>query len=850
MIEGLKRVKGLESTLTPSAQQAAVWESMALSSGTAHSIGFCAFNKSIASELQKRVPAGCDAMTMHSMGFKAVNTRFERPKVDGYRVQGIISEITGRDPRELRRYENDMVQATERLVSLCKMNLSGWSEAGFEDVDAEELQRLAAHYDIELGKHQSKIFDLVPKVLKRCMDVKADNTVDFDDMVWLPIVLDLLIPKYDLLLVDECVPGWTPIMLADGSSMTIQEIVESDQEVRVRSYSTKTGHSFDSLVIGRQKILNQKPLVKIKAQHYSRTGTNKKSNFVVCTVDHKVWTVNRGWVPAGEVKVGDDIVVETAAKTTQKGKITSKGRADLATLQKGNKRGLGQPARATKESFNKIRGGNGKGPTLPEKTLCNALGEGWQLHYVFKTGVNQMDGCGYPNHYKLDIVCLSRKICVEVDGHSHRSQQVQAADARKTAYLESCGWKVFRVSNRRAIQNAAEEAAVINSAGATVAHCDDGVNCPAPARVVSVEPVDIRDSYVYDITVDRFHNFYANGVLVHNCQDLNKVQQELSVRAGKRLIYCGDVRQAIYGFAGADARSMSTLQERLEQTACGCITLPLTVTRRCGKAIVAEAQKIVPDFEAFETNPEGSVGQASYTGEPGKSYHSQVKDGDMVLCRCNAPLVSQCFKFLRAGRKANIQGRDVGQGLIATIKRLRADNIADLAGKLSDWLHSETTKENAKRNPSESRLIMLQDRYDCLSCFMEDQKTVDGVIGRIEAIFTDDRDSRGIKLSSVHKAKGLESENVFFLMPKGAECPHPMARTAWQREQEMNVLYVGITRSINCLTYVYETEEKSQVITRSGGRAGMQGLVDALDNVAAKHGIDAQRLEDEEGYEN
>lgn len=37
----------------------------------------------------------------------------------------------------------------------------------------------------------------------------------------------------------------------------------------------------------------------------------------------------------------------------------------------------------------------------------------------------------------------------------------------------------------------------------------------------------------------------------------------------------------------------------------GCAILPLTVTRRCGKAIVKEANKIVPDFKAHESNPEG-----------------------------------------------------------------------------------------------------------------------------------------------------------------------------------------------------------------------------------------------------
>ena len=174
----------------------------------------------------------------------------------------------------------------------------------------------------------------------------------------------------------------------------------------------------------------------------------------------------------------------------------------------------------------------------------------------------------------------------------------------------------------------------------------------------------------------------------------------------------------------------------------------------------------------------------------------------MVLCRCNAPLVSQCFRFLRAGRKANIQGRDVGQGLVSTVKKLKADTVEQLVAKLEDWLHGEQRKENAKRNPSDTRLIALQDKHDCIAAFCEDQTTVAGVIAKIESVFTDDKNGTGIRLSSGHRAKGLEADRVFILMPKGAECPHPMAKSAWQREQEMNILYVMQTRARKELCYV------------------------------------------------
>ena len=820
LICALQVLRGLEPTdakgrvITPSPQQKAVWDAVC-EGPEPSSVCFVAFNKSIATELQARVPQGCAAMTMHSMGFKAVTKALGRQEPNSFVVQDIIGELLGQDARDLRRTKPIVLKATEELVSLCKMNLTdlGYPGTISESRGIQALSQLASHYDVDLNGQSREVFELVPRVLERCKTPKGKIT--FDDMIWLPVVLNLPVFRYDLLLVDECLPGWTPVMMADGRSATIKEIVESDEEFRVRAYDTKTGTGRNCRVVGKQRILNQKPLVKVKVKHLHRTGTNRKCNLVVCTTDHKVWTVNRGWVEAGELLVGDCAIVETAAATTQKGKITTAGRDKLATLQKGNERGLGNTS-GTREGFLRIRGGNGRGPTFAEQTLMDALGFGWEPCIV-KTGDAPQYGRGdKPSHYKIDIANRPLKIAIEVDGNSHRGREEQ--DAKKQEFLEGRGWVVVRVPNRDAVQRTSSVVAQLVALAEQI-----GVkNCPRPARIMSVTPVNIPDNFVYDITVEDCHNFYANGILVHNCQDLNRCQQALAKKAGKRLVLCGDPKQAIYGFAGADAESMPRMIHELgdcqdnpaRTTEERVKVLPLTVTRRCGKAIVAEANKIVPDFSAHESNPEGKISQAQY---PTKSksagggerpwettYMAQATAGDMVLCRVNAPLVGNCFRFLKHGIKATIQGRDVGAGLASTVKKLCAetDSTVRMVERLDDWLHKEQAKENAKRNPSEVKLISLRDRVDCLYAFAEGATTVKEVLVKIASVFTDDKNTPGIKLSSIHKSKGLEARRVFLLQPEGATCPHPMAKSAWQRDSEQNLLYVAVTRAIEELTFV------------------------------------------------
>ena len=186
-------------------------------------------------------------------------------------------------------------------------------------------------------------------------------------------------------------------------------------------------------------------------------------------------------------------------------------------------------------------------------------------------------------------------------------------------------------------------------------------------------------------------------------------------------------------------------------------------------------------------------------------YRGMVEDGDMVLCRVNAPLVSECFKFIKAGRKANIQGRDIGKGLIKTVEKMKATTVEALIKALDQWLGDETRKEQARKFPSEMRITQMQDRVDCVRCFCDGirpEAPPSEVVAKINAVFTDASQPGGIRLSSIPNAKGLAAKRVFLLQLEMACVPHPMAKLAWEKIQEEHLLYVAMTRAIEELVYV------------------------------------------------
>jgi hypothetical protein len=201
----------------------------------------------------------------------------------------------------------------------------------------------------------------------------------------------------------------------------------------------------------------------------------------------------------------------------------------------------------------------------------------------------------------------------------------------------------------------------------------------------------------------------------------------------------------------------------------------------------------------------------------------------MILCRTNAPLVSQYFRFMARNIRASILGRKMGEGLIALLDKFNVGSVRDLAIAIETWCDAKLEEENAKKFPSENYLATIRDKHDCIMSFLPGCASPNEVRQKIDRAFADKRCSkcgagypaeakrcqqplcngaelvtpRGVKLASIHKAKGLEARRVFFLTPRGAECPMQRAKMSdWQMVQEMNLRYVGITRAIEELVWV------------------------------------------------
>ncbi len=98
----------------------------------------------------------------------------------------------------------------------------------------------------------------------------------------------------------------------------------------------------------------------------------------------------------------------------------------------------------------------------------------------------------------------------------------------------------------------------------------------------------------------------------------------------------------------------------------------------------------------------------------------------------------------------------------------------------------------------EMQALLLQDRVETLRFICNECSSVAELMAKIEMLFSDN--NTGVVFSSVHRAKGLEADNVYILRPD--LMPHPKAKKAWETQQEMNGMYVAQTRSKDNLIFV------------------------------------------------
>jgi superfamily I DNA/RNA helicase len=186
---------------------------------------YLAFNTKIKVELNEKLEGtGVSAMTTHGFGYKILKNRFGQKiephngKCASNAFQRIICDDNGLRPtadglRAARKMgEYKLRSAVLELVGYIKNWAifphydGGW---GFSKEQEAAIAEFVTLYGIEYPAADYRIDQLVQYAIRVVLHNLPDpaqatlSEVDFDDMLYLPLALNLPFPKYDLVLTDE-----------------------------------------------------------------------------------------------------------------------------------------------------------------------------------------------------------------------------------------------------------------------------------------------------------------------------------------------------------------------------------------------------------------------------------------------------------------------------------------------------------------------------------------------------------------------------------------------------------------------------------------------------------------------
>ena len=179
----------------------------------------------------------------------------------------------------------------------------------------------------------------------------------------------------------------------------------------------------------------------------------------------------------------------------------------------------------------------------------------------------------------------------------------------------------------------------------------------------------------------------------------------------------GDQKQGIYAFRGADGASLQRIKEEVKGD---WLNLPLTVTWRCPKVVVARQLSHAPSYTAAPAAPDGILIDLQIVKEWSIGTTEGAVMPNAILCRNNAPLISLAFALLRKRIGIKVLGRDFGKSLTSIIKKVAGDRILGLEEfviAFREWYDKQCRL--ARAADKEEKIDRITDQFESIMAVVE-----------------------------------------------------------------------------------------------------------------------------------
>lgn len=788
--------------------------------------------------------SGPEIRTLNSLGYRACMDKFGRLEVDTERVYKVLDKIVGEAPKSdaYRSEFNALRFRIKSAVDLAKNHLADKPADIIALADEFEIgQEIPQWAEGPLGdKYQGEKSELFARLVLAAMEMCKKPTggkIDFNDQLWLPVVLKLDLPKYDRVFIDEaqdCCPAQVEMLYRSMSKNGRLCAIGDDHQCipAGQKIATPSGE----VLVEKIKVGDVVSCVKngkvVRRPVVAKSETQKEEAFEFDLGEYGSFQATKEHVcfasiddPAGAflyLMWRSDLGYRIGVSRT----VGYHGRNFIVrTMQEGGERlwvldwfpTYNEAAEA--ESYLSLEHQVPKEPFryYGRNIWCDSDEKIRKLFGRFgQNGSKLLDRFQLdferPNYFpkasggkgRVSInLLLSTK-----DGHRVEVESIEIAPSvvkqlgmikskKGTWRLRKC-FRSLRDAREFAnkIKSHVVNSYIVESLACTgsyrrmlavpatgvnvgmhvpIMHKGHAISVPVKARKI----VKVRKCF--DIEVEDLGNFIVNDVVVHN---------------------------SIYGWRGAGI-GMKPFERHKTNS------LPLSISYRCPKAIVREAQKIVKHIETAPDAIEGMIADFRIDTLPGR-----IKAGDAILSRTNSKLVRIFFDFLQRSIPVTIQGRDLGASLTGLTIHSGAKSVAELRDFVEKWQQEEITLRRAKFGPT-CKVDKIEDRAESMRIICSMSTSIEDVKRNIARLIPPyarqgSTEVGKVVLSSVHRAKGREWSRVFLVESSFATSEHywrertkdkgeSAASKKWAREraaevitserEEANIRYVAVTRS-------------------------------------------------------
>lgn len=329
--------------------------------------------------------------------------------------------------------------------------------------------------------------------------------------------------------------------------------------------------------------------------------------------------------------------------------------------------------------------------------------------------------------------------------------------------------------------------------------------------------IDFCDMVWLPVVLDLAPPSRYQAVFVDEMQDLSLLQWELIkklVAPNGRIVGVGDLRQGIYSWRGATGEIVF---DEMEKT-MNAVKMPLTRTFRCSKAVVREAQRLVPELKEAEPtglqigDNAGSVRNVSFDqmiatledDDDSFNLGGHAQTSTFVLSRTNADLLNVALDlWLNDVEFTMLGSKEIIEPLIDIVKDKDKSSLQRFVTNITRWAQDEMKR--AEKSDSPALADRVEQQYASLMAIVtavNDPRRIEPALRALSGI-----QGSMIRLSTVHKAKGLEATRVFILRYTFAQYQE---RQVGPGQEEFNLEYVAITRARSQLLWVDRARSLAQ----------------------------------------